>query len=105
MKQLYFVLFLFLSLSSLAQRNQTIKGTVVDAETKQPLVGATVFVETPEIVGASVDVNGKFKIENVAVGRLEVKATYIGYEPWSSGLITITSGKEFVLQIALEENV
>ncbi|MFT4981723.1 MAG: hypothetical protein ACI9UR_001580 [Bacteroidia bacterium] len=105
MQRLIFLFFIFLSVSSFAQRNQTIKGTVVDAETKQPLVGATVYVETPEILGASVNVNGKFKIENVAVGRLEVKCTYIGYEPWTSGLITITSGKEFVLQIELEENV
>ena len=78
---------------------------MVDTETKQPLVGATVYLETSEILGASVDVDGKFKIEKVAVGRLEVKCTYIGYEPWTSGLITITSGKEFVLQIELEENV
>jgi hypothetical protein len=35
-----------------AQRNQTIYGTVTDGETGQPLIGATVFVETPEMIGA-----------------------------------------------------
>jgi len=88
-----------------AQRNQTIKGTVVDSETKQPLLGATVFVEIPEVIGASADLDGRFKIENVPVGRIEVKCSYIGYEPWSSGLVTLTSGKEMTLQIALAENV
>ena len=105
MKRLLFFVFLLTSLSAIAQRNQTIKGTVVDAETKQPLVGATVFVETPEVIGSSADIDGKFKIENVPVGRLEVKCTYIGYEPWTSGHITVTSGKEFILHISLEENV
>lgn len=105
MKRLAFFLFVLLNFSAAAQRHQTIKGTVVDAETKQPLVGATVFVETPEIIGASTDIDGKFKIEKVPVGRLEIKCTYIGYEPWTSGQITVTSGKEFVLNITLEENV
>lgn len=89
----------------LAQRNQTIKGTVVDAETKQPLVGATVFVETPEMIGASTDIDGKYHLQNVPVGRVEVKCTYIGYEPWTSGLVTLTSGKEMTIDIALEESV
>lgn len=89
----------------LAQRTQTIKGTVVDGETKQPLVGATVFVQLEELIGASTDIDGKFKLENVPVGRIEVKCSYIGYEPWSSGLTTLTSGKELTLNISLEENV
>lgn len=80
-------------------------GTVLDAETKQPLIGATVFVETPEMIGSSTDINGKFKLLNVPVGRVEVKCTYIGYGSWSSGLITLSSGKEFILQIALEESI
>lgn len=80
-------------------------GTVVDAETKQPLIGATVFVEVPEMIGSSTDINGKFKLLNVPVGRVEVKCTYIGYGSWSSGLITLSSGKEFVLDIALEESI
>ncbi|MCB9192490.1 MAG: carboxypeptidase-like regulatory domain-containing protein [Flavobacteriales bacterium] len=105
MKRLLF-LFLFLApMLSMAQRNQTIKGTVVDAETKQPLVGATVYVQLEEMLGASTDIDGQFKLENVPVGRIEVKCTYIGYEPWSSGLTTLTSGKELTLNIALEENV
>lgn len=105
MKRLLFGFLLLCSTVVFAQRNQTIKGTVVDAETKQPLVGATVFVETPEMKGTSADIDGKFRIESVPVGRIEVKCTYIGYEPWTSGQITITSGKEFTLNIALEESV
>jgi hypothetical protein len=105
MKQSLIWIFLLLTVSSFAQRNQTIMGMVLDAETKQPLIGATVFVETPELVGSSTDLKGKFKLFNVPVGRVEVKCAYIGYEPWTSGLVTLSSGKEFVLQITLTESV
>lgn len=105
MKQSLFFVFLLMTISSFAQRNQTIMGTVLDAETKQPLIGATVFVETPEMIGSSTDLNGKFKLLNVPVGRVEIKCTYIGYEPWTSGFVTLSSGKEFVLQITLAESV
>ena len=105
MKKLNLLLFLALPICVLAQRAQTIKGIVVDGETKQPLVGATVFVQLDELIGASTDIDGKFKLEDVPVGRIEVKCTYIGYEPWSSGLKTLTSGKELTLNIELQENV
>ncbi len=105
MKRSVSFLFVLLPFWVLAQRNQTIRGTVVDAETKQPLIGAAVFVQLEQMIGATTDLDGKFTLENVPVGRLEVKCTYIGYEPWSSGLITLSSGKELSLNIALEESV
>jgi hypothetical protein len=105
MKGLFTAALFLLTSIGFAQQTQTIMGTVLDAETQQPLIGATVFVETPETIGASTDINGKFKLQNVPVGRVEVKCTYIGYEPWTSGLITLSSGKEFVLQITLEEGI
>ncbi|MCF8276350.1 MAG: TonB-dependent receptor [Flavobacteriales bacterium] len=105
MKQLIFLTALLLSFSAMAQRNQRIIGTVVDADSKQPLIGATVFVEMDGVLGSSTDIDGKFEIENVPVGRLEVKCSYIGYEPWSSGLITLSSGKEMSIDIDLSESV
>ena len=75
MKKLTLLLFLALPICVLAQRAQTIKGIVVDGETKQPLVGATVFVQLDELIGASTDIDGKFKLEDVPVARIEVKCT------------------------------
>ncbi|MCB9187264.1 MAG: carboxypeptidase-like regulatory domain-containing protein, partial [Flavobacteriales bacterium] len=105
MKRLLILFMVLVPVRTIAQRNQTIRGTVVDAETKQPLVGATVFVQLEELIGTSTDIDGKYELENVPVGRIEVKCTYIGYEPWSSGLITLSSGKEMTIDIALEESV
>lgn len=105
MKNLLLFLALFASLSAFAQRVQTVKGTVVDAESKQPLIGATVYIQLDEMYGASTDIDGKFRLENVPVGRVEVKCSFIGYEPWSSGLVTLTSGKELTINVGLVENI
>ncbi|MBU3661825.1 MAG: carboxypeptidase-like regulatory domain-containing protein, partial [Bacteroidetes bacterium] len=67
-----------------AQNNnatQTIRGSIVDQESKQPLIGATVVVVGLEAKGAASDANGEFKIEKVPVGRRTLKVSYIGYEP------------------------
>lgn len=105
MKNLLIFLALSASLSAFAQRVQTVKGTVVDAESNQPLIGATVYIQLDEMYGASTDIDGKFRLENVPVGRVEVKCSFIGYEPWSSGLVTLTSGKELTINVGLVENI
>ena len=105
MRKVLSLVLVFLAFASYAQKTQLIKGTVVDAETNQPLIGASVFVENPDLIGASTDLDGRFRLENVPVGRLEVKCTYIGYEAWTGGLITLTSGKELVVHIGLQGSV
>ena len=100
------LVFVLMTLLSFAQKKtQLIKGTVIDAETNQPLVGASVFVENPELIGASTDLDGRFRLENVPVGRLEVKCSYIGYEPYTTGIITHSSGKELVVTIGMQGSV
>jgi hypothetical protein len=48
---------------------QTIRGTVVDAVTGQPLTGATIMIEESAGVGASADENGQFEIKNLRICR------------------------------------
>ncbi|MCF8258886.1 MAG: carboxypeptidase-like regulatory domain-containing protein [Flavobacteriales bacterium] len=101
MRVVILILGLLIPAPLFAQGIQTIRGTVLDAESKQPLIGASVFVETPSLIGVTTDVDGRFRLDKVPLGRVEVKCSFIGYEPWSSGLITLSSGKETVLQIEL----
>lgn len=85
---------------------QIVRGTVIDKDTKQPLIGATVLViNDTKTFGASTDENGKFKIEKVALGRKTVKVTYIGYEDRLLSDIIVNSAKEVVLNIELVEKV
>ena len=85
---------------------QTLKGRIVDKDTEFTLIGATVVVqETDPLIGAVADLNGNFKLEGVPVGRQSLKASYVGYKPRVINNISLNSGKETVLTIALEQNV
>ncbi len=86
--------------------SQTIRGTIIDKDTRQVLTGATVKLEnaTSEI-GTVSDIDGKFILENVPVGRQKVICTYIGYETYISEPIIVNSAKEVFLNIALTESV
>lgn len=102
----YLITFLFAGWSfAIAQQvTQTVRGTVVDKDTKQPLIGATIIVvnETQKI-GSVTDANGVYKIANVPLGRQTIKATYLGYEPLLMPDVIVTAGKEVVLELGLTE--
>ncbi|MEY4905394.1 MAG: hypothetical protein RLZZ292_3209 [Bacteroidota bacterium] len=103
-KQLFLLLFLFSALCLVAQPLQTIKGTVLDKDTRQPLIGATVaVVDTPTPLGVATDENGNFTIPRVSVGRHKVECRYLGYDAFVSDNIIVNSAKELVLNIELLE--
>jgi len=101
--------FNLLSLGSLAQNGtQTIRGRLVDAVAKSPIIGANVAVAVPAgqtPIGAATDGNGDFKITQVPVGRHTIKITFIGYEPITIPNVVVTAGKEVVLNPAMTESV
>ena len=85
---------------------QTIRGTVVDEDTKSPIVGANVVIENSDpFLGASTDLDGKFKLENVPVGRHNITVSYLSYENRSLPNILVGSGKEVVLNVELREAI
>ncbi len=84
---------------------QTIRGQVIDEESKLPLIGVTVMIEnsTP-LIGATTNIDGNFRIENVPVGRINLQLSYIGYEQKVIPNIVVNSAKEVVLKLTLHEN-
>lgn len=95
-----------LGLSLQAQElTQNIKGHIIDQDSKSPLIGATVIVlGSDPILGSITDVDGAFKISGVPVGRVSLKITYIGYEEKVIPNLLISSAKEFILNIDMEES-
>lgn len=91
---------------SLLAQTQTVKGTILDAQAEYPLIGATITLQNFDpIKGAVTDINGKFKITEVPVGRQTFSVQYIGYKSITLPNVLVTAGKEVVLNMLLEESV
>jgi hypothetical protein len=100
------ILLLHYAPSAFAQTpTQTIRGTVIDNQSKTPLVGVNiVLLNSEQFVGCASDMNGNFRLEKIPVGRQSIKVTYLGYRERVLQLI-LTSGKEMVITLELEESV
>lgn len=95
----------FVSVSQENQPTQTVRGTIVDQQSESPLIGANVVVMGSDpFIGASTDLDGNFRLENVPTGRQTLRITYLGYEPREMPNILINSGKEMILRIGLQES-
>lgn len=80
--------------------SQTIRGTVIDADSKLPLTGVTVtIVGTNPAIAASTDVNGNFKFQNIPIGRVTMQFSSVGYESTTMSNIEVNSGKEVFLDV------
>lgn len=88
------------------QPTQTIRGQIVDADSKMTLPGANVVVlNTDPFLGTSTDMDGSFTIEGVPVGRHSLKISFLGYEDQMIPNVLVESGKELVLNIELTESL
>ncbi len=103
-----FLLLCLFSLLSFSQNNltQTLRGEVVDAFTKLPLPGATVVVlNSDPIQGTTTDADGNFRFEKLLTGRTEIQVSMVGYHPVVLSNLLLTTGRELVVNINLEEQV
>ena len=87
------------------QRQIVVKGKVVDKQTKEGLIGASVTVKGLT-TGAVTDINGNFTI-NVPYAEATIVVSYIGYQPQD---VKLAGRKELVVELiedakALEEVV
>lgn len=86
--------------------SQTVRGYVVDRDTKMPLFGVNILIigsNPPQ--GASTDIDGHFKIENVQVGRISLRLSCLGYETRTIPNVTVGTGKEVMLYLDLQESL
>ena len=86
--------------------SQTIRGTIVDATTEFPLIGATiVLIDSDPINGTTTDVSGNFELLNTPLGRQSIQISYLGYKTQTIRNLLVTSGKQTIVQIYLEEDI
>ncbi len=100
--------FLFLILLAFASfsQTQTVRGTLIDQDSQVPLIGATIqILNSDPLKGTISDVNGDFRLDNVAIGRIDLLITSIGYEDKVIPSVLVTSGKEVILNISVAESI
>lgn len=84
---------------------QTIRGVVVDGDSRYPIPYATVKLSGMEGQGTITDSLGRFSLPQVPLGRQTVEAAFMGYEPEIIREILVTSAKEVYIEIPLKESV
>ncbi|MEI7594156.1 MAG: TonB-dependent receptor [Bacteroidota bacterium] len=85
---------------------QTIKGRVIDKQSQSTIPGANISViGSNPIIGVSTDIDGYFKLEKIPVGRISLLVTFMGYASKTISNLNLTTGKELILNIELEEDV
>ncbi len=106
MRLFFFFLITAFSFSAFAQPTQIIRGKVVDNESDFPLAGVKIqlFGMNDSIPDFKIltDLEGNFEIKNVGIGKYRLDAKSSLYEAKST-TITVSSGKESIVQISLIE--
>lgn len=106
MKRILYTCILFTLFPLMGWSQQTVRGTLTDAQTLQPLAGATVvLLASDPVIGTLTDGEGRFRLEHVPLGRQDVRFTYIGYEPIVRSNLIVSSAQEVVLDIRMEEQI
>lgn len=59
---------------------QKVNGTVIDAQTKEPLIGASIVLKEQRGMGVVTDADGKFHIELIEGSATALIVSYIGYQ-------------------------
>ncbi len=82
----------------------TIKGIVLDKQSLFPLTGATIIIiDSDPLIGTVADNAGHFKLENIPIGKYQIRVTFIGYSNFESDPLIVNSGKETTITVYLQE--
>lgn len=111
-KYIYTLLFvfsvvIFTSISAEAQQAKKkgqMFGTIIEKETRQPVIGANITLEK-SIYGAATDLDGKYNISNIETGTYVIKISCIGFKTKFLTDVVIKTGHAAEINSQLEEDV
>ena len=106
MKRLTIFLLNTLLVSYAFAQTQVIRGTIVDTDSKSPLIGATVQVSNHDpLIGSSTDLEGNFRLKEVPYGRVDLLVQSVGYEQKVIPNVLVTAAKEVILTVEMSESI
>jgi len=81
-----------------------LSGKVIDADTREPLIGANVIILNTQL-GAATDVEGNYFVLNISPGTYEVKVSYVGYGSKTIQDVRIVAGITYELNAELRSGI
>ena len=105
MKTVLASLIILLSILKLESQTQSIKGTITDLQSRQPISFANIQVTTEtQTSGAVSDQEGYFEIEGLEPGRYTLMVSYVGYQDLTLSDIILHAHSSTELHIELVES-
>ena len=104
---MFIVSIIVISQSIIANDNVYNKGTskiigkIADAENGEPLVGATIRLDSTNL-GAYSDLDGNFQIKKVPFGYYTISVSSIGYETTHLSTIVVTADQNTIVNVLLK---
>lgn len=99
-KKVLFLFFMLLVNGIAWAQNGEVTGVIVDSETQQPLIGATVIIKGTSIGGVT-DLDGSFSLKKVPEGEQSLEVSYVGYQKITKN-VTVGNAITNVGQLLLE---
>lgn len=104
MLRIILLILLFPALSFSQNNTQTIRGNITDKLSQTPLIGASVQIISLQM-GTFSDSLGNYSLSSIPPDRYEIKISYTGYKTLIIPNVVVTSGKEVILDLAMEEDL
>ncbi|MFP4096794.1 MAG: carboxypeptidase-like regulatory domain-containing protein [Cyclobacteriaceae bacterium] len=108
MKKLIHILLISMAtLPAFAQEiTSSIRGQIVDTQSDFPLTrGNVILLGSDPLIGSATDAEGYYRLNNVPAGQHTLRISFMGYNEQTVPNVMVTSGKEAVLNIKLEEKI
>jgi len=86
-----------------AQTTGKISGTVIDKESREPIYGASVFIEEDSRLGAATDFRGEYFIINIPPGRYSLIVHMMGYKKYKIENIIVSVNRTAYVDFELEQ--
>lgn len=99
MKQLFYLLLLLCGTSAYGQN--IFRAKVIDAESSEPLIGATVQITST--LGDIADINGEVTITNIPDGEVSIRVSFVGYEAFTETYTFPRNNEQVIVKLKVSE--
>jgi hypothetical protein len=102
---LFLILFTLLIPVYAKAQTGSITGRIIDAGNGEDIIGASIFLENNQAIGASSDYDGRYEIRSVPSGTYSLVISYLGFQTKVIDKVIVKTGEETNLDVSLQSSV